>query len=144
MSGPYNAYLNRLRSKVLPNWDYPAGKFHVVLQVVVNSDGSTAEPTLTSSPKGDAAEKAASAAFAQAQPLEPLPEKSTPTVRVTLNFDSSYDPHGDSNSSLSARLDPIQPPKLQAAPAAASGSDDASSQPAQGSGSDAAPGGGSP
>lgn len=121
LSGPYNAYLTRLRGKVLPNWDYPPGKFHVVLQAIVNADGSVGEITATSSPHGDAAEKAASAAFSQAQPLEHLPEKSTPTARITINFDSSYDPHGDSNSNMSARLDPIQAPKLQpAAPAAAS------------------------
>jgi hypothetical protein len=115
LSGPYTAYVSRLRGKVINNWDYPPGKFHVVLQAVVSSDGSVSDLTLTSNPKGEAAERAASAAFSQAQPLEPLPAQSTPTVRITFNFDSTYDPHGDSNSNLSGRLDPIQPPKLQPA-----------------------------
>lgn len=110
LTGPYTSYIERLRQKVLPNWDFPPGKFRVILTTTVNSDGSSAEPTLSSTPHSDAAERAASSAFAQAQPLEGLPAQSTPTCRITMTFDSSYDPHGDSSSNLSARIDPIAPP----------------------------------
>jgi len=141
LTGAYNAYLARLRSKVQNSWDYPPGKFHVVLQALVNSDGSVGSVTVTSTPHGDAAEKAASSAFSLAQPLEPLPEKSTPTVRITMNFDSSYDQHGDSSSNFTARLDPIQPPKLQAVPVeeGSKGSPEAG-QPAAGGGAGSADG----
>lgn len=132
MSPAYNAYLGRLRGKVLQNWDFPAGKNHVVLQVTVNADGSSGEISLKSTPGNQAAEQAANAAFAQAQPLEPLPANSCPSAKITLTFDSTLDPHGDSSSNLSGRLDPIQPPKLQpAAPQAT---------PAQGAGEAASPG----
>lgn len=123
LSGAYTAYISRLRGKIVNNWDYPPGKFHVVLQAVVSADGSVSDVTVTSNPKGEVAERAASAAFSQAQPLEPLPAQSTPTVRITFNFDSTYDPHGDSNSNLSGRLDPIQPPKLQPASSPAASQD---------------------
>lgn len=113
----YNAWLNRLRAKVLSNWDYPPGKFHVVLQAVVSADGSVGDMNLKSTPHGDAAEKAASAAFSQAQPLEPLPSKAGASVRVTMNFDSTYDPHGDSSSGLSCQLNPLPPPKADTAAA---------------------------
>jgi len=146
LTGPYNAYIGRLRNKIGANWDFPPGKFHVVLQVVVNADGSSGDVTVKSTPQSDAAERAASAALTQAQPLEPLPAQSTPTVRITVNFDSSYDPHGDSSSNISARLDPIQPPRLQPAgpgsPPAADPSApvaDPSAPPAAGQDSSAAP-----
>lgn len=141
LSGPYTAYISRLRGKIINNWDYPPGKFHVVLQAVVSADGSVSDLTVTSNPKGEVAERAASAAFSQAQPLEPLPAQSTPTVRITFNFDSTYDPHGDSNSNLSGRLDPIQPPKMQpASPAASQDPAPSTDTPA----SSDAPGGGVP
>ncbi|GEM_PF-2326086 len=123
LTGPYNAYLTRLRAKVLPHWDFPAGRFHVVLVAEVNADGSVGQVKVTSSPASEAAQRAADAAFAQAQPLEPLPPQSPPRARVTISFDSSYDPHGDSQSSVSARMEPLAPPGLQPA----------------GAGSDAAP-----
>lgn len=117
LSAQYNAYLNKLRGKILNIWDYPSGKHHVVLEATVGNDGSVAGVVLKSTPKSNEAEQAASGAFAQVQPLEPLPTGTAPTVKITLTFDSNYDAHGDSSSSLGARLDPVQPPKLQ--PAAA-------------------------
>ncbi len=110
LSGAYTAYLDRLRGKVQPNWTFPDGKNHVTLQVQVEPDGTASNITLSSTPKSEPAEQAANAAFAQVQPLAPLPDKS-PAVKVTLTFDSFSDPHGDSNSSLTGRLDPVVPPK---------------------------------
>ena len=115
LTGAYNAYLVRLQKKVGATWNVPDGKNHVVLQASVGSDGSVSEITLKSTPANKKAEEAANAAFAQAQPLEALPTGSPPTAKLTLNFDSSADPHGDSSSNISARLDPIQPPKSQPA-----------------------------
>jgi outer membrane biosynthesis protein TonB len=107
----YNAYLNRLRNKVLNAWNYPDGKNHVVLEATVGSDGSVAGTVLKSTPQNAAAEQAANAAFAQAQPLEALPQGSAPNAKITFTFDSTSDPHGDSSANLSGRLDPIQLPK---------------------------------
>lgn len=107
----YNAYLNRLRNKVLNAWNYPDGKNHVVLEATVGSDGSVAGIVVKSAPGNAAAEQAANAAFAQAQPLEALPQGSAPNVKITFVFDSTSDPHGDSSVNLSARLDPVQLPK---------------------------------
>lgn len=107
LSSQYNAYLGRLRSKVAAAWNFPNGRNKVVLQVEVQPDGSAGSITLSSTPKSEEAEQAANAAFAQAQPLEALPANSPP-VKVTMNFDSFADPHGESNSSLTARLDPVR------------------------------------
>lgn len=117
LSAQYNAYLNRLRGKVLNLWSYPDGKNHVLLEATVNADGTVAGIVLKSAPPSAQAEQAANTAFAQAQPLAALPQGSPPTVKITLSFDSSADPHGDSSANLSGRLDPIQPPRPQ--PAAA-------------------------
>jgi hypothetical protein len=118
LTAPYNAYLNRLRGKVLATWAPAEGKNHVILQAVIGTDGSVSDLTLKSTPANTAAEEAANAAFAQAQPLEALPSNS-PDARLTLTFDSTSDPHGDSSANLGTRMDPITPPKLQ--PAAAAG-----------------------
>lgn len=101
----HTAYINRLRGKVQNFWNYPDGKNQVVLQATVGSDGSVGEVVLKSTPNNADAEQVANAAFAQAQPLEPLPSGSPPFMRVTLTFDSVSDPHGDSKVSLSGRLD---------------------------------------
>jgi len=119
LSNQYNAYVNKLRGKILNVWDYPSGKNHVVLEATVGNDGSVVGVVLKSTPKSNEAEQSANGAFAQVQPLEALPAGTPPNVKITLTFDSSADPHGDSSSSLGAKLDPIQPPKLQPAAAQA-------------------------
>jgi hypothetical protein len=118
LTGSYNAYLNKLRAKILSSWSPAEGKNKVILQAVVGNDGSVSDLTLKSTPPNPQAEESANAAFAQAQPLEPLPANS-PNARITLTFDSFSDPHGDSSANLGTRMDPITPPKLQ--PAAAAG-----------------------
>lgn len=109
----YTAYINRLRAKVQNVWSYPDGKNQVVLKATVGSDGSVSETVLRSTPTNPDAEQAANTAFAQAQPLESLPDGSPPLVQVTLTFDSFSDPHGDSKASLWGKLDPLQSPESQ-------------------------------
>jgi hypothetical protein len=106
LTAAYNAYLNRLRDKVLTNWNVPDGKNRVTLQVRVETDGTNGEVAVTSSPSNTVAEQAATAAWSLAQPLEPLPAQS-PAVRIILTFESSADPHGDSTSNLFTRLEPL-------------------------------------
>ena len=103
----YNAYLAELRSKVINSWNLPDGKNHVVVSVVVQPDGTVGEITFESTPKNETAEHAAHAAFVDAQPFKALPNNSPP-MKLSFTFDSTADPHGDSTSSVSARLDPIK------------------------------------
>ena len=119
LTGAYNAYVNKLRNKVLNNWNLADGKNNVVLQATVGNDGAVSDIVLKSTPKNAKAEEAANAAFAQSQPLEPLPPGSALSARLTLNFQSTADPHGDTSSNLSARIDPVVPPKTQPAAAPA-------------------------
>jgi TonB family protein len=127
LSSAYNSYLDRLRSKVYGIWDINevTGKNHVVLQVTVAADGSATDLSLTSTPANPAAEEAASAAFNKAQPLESLPSGSPP-ARVTMTFDSTYDPHGDSTSNMGMSLKPL--PNQAAKPSNAGASESSTSQ----------------
>ena len=106
-SAAYNAYLGRLRVKILDKWMMADGKNHVILTANVNQDGSVADVNLVSTPTCTPAEQAASDAFNQAQPLEALPGGMG--AKLTLTFDSTVDPHGDSTSNLGCRLDPKVP-----------------------------------
>jgi len=110
LTAAYNAYLNRLRDKVLNSWNVPDGKNRVTLQVTVSTDGASGDAALSSAPSNNAAEQAASAAWSLAQPLEPLPSGSPP-VKIILTFESSASPHGDSTSNLLTRLEPLNAPK---------------------------------
>jgi hypothetical protein len=103
-SAAYNAYLGRLRAKILDKWMMADGKNHVVLTANVNQDGSVADMSVVSTPTCTPAEQAASDAFNQSQPLESLPGNMG--AKLTLTFDSTVDPHGDSTSNLGCRLDP--------------------------------------
>lgn len=105
-TGAYNAYLNRLRAKVLNNWNPADGRNRVTLQATVAGDGTVGDIVLKSTPNSQAAEQSANAAFAQAQPLEALPTGSPP-ARLIFSFESYSDPHGESSSNLQARLEPI-------------------------------------
>lgn len=107
LTAAYNSYLNRLRNKVLNNWNVPDGKNHVVLEAIVAADGTLGEVVTRSTPNNAAAEQSASGAFSLAQPLEALPATSPP-VKVILTFESTADPHGDSSSNLLSRLEPIK------------------------------------
>jgi len=103
------AYLARLRSKVLRNWIIPDGKNHVVLTATLNSDGSAETASLTSSPKNDSAEQAGNEAFAKSLPLESVPTGIATPAKLVLTFESSADPHGDSSSNLYTQLIPAPP-----------------------------------
>lgn len=105
-SAAYNAYLGRMRDKLDKNWYVADGKNHVTLSCNVASDGSVTGLTLTSSPSDTKAEQAASDAFNASQPLEAPPGGKA--VKLTLTFDSTADPHGDSTRSIGAKLDPIK------------------------------------
>ena len=108
LSGAYKGYLDSLRARVDGKWLLADGKNHVVLAVDVAPDGTVTNLNLTSSPSNTAAEQAASDAFNQSQPLGMLPSGSPP-IRLTLTFESTADPHGDNNHSISAKLDVNQP-----------------------------------
>lgn len=103
-SAAYNAYLGRLRVKILDKWMMADGKNHVVLTANLNQDGSVSDVNLVSTPTCTPAEQAASDAFNQSQPLESLPGGMG--AKLTLTFDSTVDPHGDSTSNLACKLDP--------------------------------------
>jgi TonB family protein len=109
-----NAYLGRLRGRILPNWNLPDGKNHVVLTVKVEPDGQVTDLKAQSSPSNTQAEQASQDAFNRAQPLEALPA-GTAGATITLTFESNADPHGDTSSNLLTRFDVVPKP---AAPAA--------------------------
>lgn len=100
-----NAYLARLRGKILNNWYLPDGKNSVEITATVNADGSIDQVQVTSTPKSDPAEQAASDAFSKAQPLEGLPAGMAKAT-IVLSFVSSADPHGDSSSNVTTKMTP--------------------------------------
>jgi hypothetical protein len=112
-----NAYINRLRGKLMDNWHVlmQDGKNHVVITAVVNADGTVQDMQITSSPKNQSAEQAGNEAFAKIQPLEALPSGSG-QAKLTLTFDSTSDPHGDSSSNIYTHILPI--PQAKPAPGA--------------------------
>jgi len=102
-----NAYLGRLRSKLSNNWLLPDGSNRVELTATVNSDGTIEAVQVSSTPKNDSAEQSASDAFSKSQPLETLPS-GIQSSKLTLVFTSKADPHGDSNSNINTKMEPIQ------------------------------------
>lgn len=103
----YNAYIARLRGKIANNWFLPDGNNHVVITAVVNADGTTGEVNIVSTPKDPPAEAAATEAFTKGQPFEPLPKELNGAGKLVVTFDSKVDPHGDSSSNVTFRLDPM-------------------------------------
>lgn len=114
-SAQHNAYLARLRSKLLNNWMVPDGRNHVELTATVMPDGSVEGVQVTSTPKADQAEVNASDSFSKAQPLEGLPA-GLQSARVTIVFISNADPHGDSSSNITTKLEPLKVETKQATP----------------------------
>ena len=106
MEAAFNAYLNKVRSKVVNAWLMPDGKNHVVLTATIGSDGAVTEIAVSSTPSNPQAEQSSSDAFNQTQPLDPLPAGAE-SAKLSLTFDSTVDPHGDSNSNVSAKIDPV-------------------------------------
>ena len=109
------AYLNRLRSKLIGAWLLPDGNNHVTLTGNFNQDGLSDNLKANSSPKVANAEDAALQAFNKCMPLEAMPTGMA-NAKLTVEFISNADPHGDSKSSINLRLDPVKqeaPPKNQ-------------------------------
>jgi hypothetical protein len=130
------AYLQRLRAKLIQAWIIPDGNNHVTISGNFNQDGLSDNLKNSSSPHNDNAEQSAMAAFNKCMPLE-TPPTGMVNGKVTVEFISTADPHGDSKSSINLRIDPVAQPKTQAAqPAAAeaapaSAPANAAEQPAQ-------------
>lgn len=112
-SAQITAYLNRLRGKLINAWLLPDGNNHVTVSGNFNQDGLSDNLRPSSSPKNGPAEDAAMQAFNKCMPLEAMPSGIT-NAKITIDFTSSADPHGDSKSNISLRLDPIQAPKTEA------------------------------
>lgn len=113
------AYSLRLWNKVQAKWNFPDGNNNVTLTATMSGDGNVESVKLSSSPKSAEAEAAAQAAFEAAKPLDGLPGGARGTV--TIVFNSKSDPHGDSSSGGSVRLDqqvdaPVAAPAAQSAP----------------------------
>jgi TonB family protein len=123
LSPQYNAYIGRLQNKVLNKWNtlLADGKNNVTLAATVATDGSVTNVSVRSTPNNAAAEQAALDAFNGSQPLETLPTGSQP-VLITFTFVSTCDPHGDSNSSMSARMAPVTAPSVGPPPSSSTSS----------------------
>lgn len=106
LTAAYNSYINALKSKIEKTWNYPDGKNHVALSILVAQDGSVSDLKLSSTPNSPTAEQAANDAFNQAQPLPALPA-SSPPCRLTITFDSNADPHGDTKGHFFIKLDAL-------------------------------------
>ncbi len=100
------AYSARLWNRILSQWNYPDGNNHVTVTAVVTADGNVESMQVASSPKSAEAEASAQAAFDKAKPLDALPTGMSKAT-VVIVFNSKSDPHGDSSSGGSVRLDPI-------------------------------------
>jgi hypothetical protein len=119
------AFLANLRARVLNNWLLPDGKNVVILEATVNGNGDVLE-VKTSESKADAlAIEAATNAFEKSQPLGRLPSKYSGDCKITLTFTTNVDPHGDSTSDLTSRIDQISTGKNE-------GKQGADAQPAAG------------
>jgi hypothetical protein len=114
------AYLQRLRAKLIQAWIIPDGNNHVTISGNFNQDGLSDNLKNSSSPHNDNAEQSAMAAFNKCMPLE-TPPTGMVNGKVTVEFLSNADPHGDSKSSINLRIDPVAQPKTQSAAPAAGG-----------------------
>lgn len=105
-SAAYGAYLNRIRTRLSSNWNLPDGRNRVVITALIQTDGSTTDVNVSSTPKNAKAEEAANEAFTKAQPFEALPSGTAPTAKIIFTFDSTSTQH-DSSSGINMRMDPI-------------------------------------
>lgn len=113
-SGPLTGYFNRTRLRVQNNWLVPDGKNNVVLTATISSDGSTSDVVATGHPHDAQAEVSATDAFNKSLPLEALPSGVT-SAKITINFEYSYDPHGDGYHKVSGQISQIASPQAQPA-----------------------------
>jgi hypothetical protein len=100
-------YLGRLRVRLINNWTVPDGKNVVILEAVVDPSGTATDVSTAHSKADSVALDSATIAFEKSQPLEHFPAGSNAPGKLTVTFTSTADPHGDSNSSVSLRIDPI-------------------------------------
>lgn len=100
------AYCNHVWQKLNNNWIVPDGNNHVTLTVPISSDGSLGDISAVSTPKNSDAEAAALTALERSKPLDLLPS-GMGSGKLTVTFNSKADPHGDSESGGSVRLDPV-------------------------------------
>jgi len=119
-SAQITAYLQRLRGKLIQAWIIPDGNNHVTISGNFNQDGLSDNLKGSSAPRNENAEQAAMAAFNKCMPLE-TPPLGMNNGKVTVEFLSTADPHGDSKSSINLRLDPVAQPKGQASAPASGG-----------------------
>jgi hypothetical protein len=119
-SAQITAYLQRLRGKLIQAWIIPDGNNHVTISGNFNQDGLSDNLKGSSAPRNENAEQAAMAAFNKCMPLE-TPPLGMNNGKVTVEFLSTADPHGDSKSSINLRLDPVAQPKAQASAPASGG-----------------------
>lgn len=126
----YNAYLGKLQNRVLSKWNtlLADGRNNVTLAATINTDGSVQNVTMHSTPSNPTAEQAALDAFNGSQPLDALPSGSSPVV-ITFVFTSTSDPHGDSNSSMSAKMAPVTAPSANLPPSSSPSSSSSSYTP---------------
>lgn len=99
-------YCDHLWQKLNNNWLVPEGVNNVTVTAILEKDGTPGEINATSSPKSADGEGAALTAFEKSKPLDLLPAGMN-SGRVTIKFTSKADPHGDSTSGGSVRLDPV-------------------------------------
>ncbi len=103
------AYLNNLRQSLLKNWELIDGKNKVVLECIVNLDGTMSELRSTSaSETSPLAIESAMNDVEKCKPLPPIPSCYKHSCKLTLTFNSTVDPHGDSNSDLETEMTEIQ------------------------------------
>lgn len=117
-SAALTGYWNRLRTRLQSNWQVPDGKNNVVLTANIASDGTSADMAAVGHPKDAQAEVSAVEAFNKSLPLEALPA-GVSAAKLTVNFEYSYDPHGDGFSRVSGQISQTAAPAAPAASAAA-------------------------
>lgn len=105
-SAECKSYINSLTQKLNNNWYIPDGKNKVTVTCTLESDGTAQDVVTVSVPGSPEAEQAANTAFVQAQPFGALPSSAGEKAKLTLDFVSSADPHGDSSRQINASLSP--------------------------------------
>ena len=103
-SGECKSYINNLTRKLNDNWFLPDGNNRVTISCLLETDGIPRDVSTVSSPSSSEAEQAANAAFVKAQPYGSLPVSAGEKVKLTLEFVSNADPHGDSSRNIKATL----------------------------------------
>ncbi len=103
------AYLNNIRQGLLKNWELIDGKNTVILQGIVDLDGSLSEvKSISASETSALAIDSAMNAVEKCKPFPALPGSYKHSCKLTLTFHSTVDPHGDSDSSISTEMTELQ------------------------------------